>query len=169
MWQNIPPIHTFHLKEPQIRSVLEERISALQPRCVCSTMPRVVLCTMQGVCMQRPGSGLLCPVWDVQPRISAVVVTTVWLCHLEDGLSCKLWVWWLFFSPWQLVGFVGAKISRARSRTISLTGFGLDCWHHSEAMSDEAAELDGACCTFPWGCCCQATCGRWPWLQRGPL
>lgn len=40
---------------------------------------------------------------------------------------------------------VGAKISRVSSRMVNLTGFGLNCWHHSDVMSDdEDAVLDGA-------------------------
>lgn len=42
----------------------------------------------------------------------------------------------LLFSP-------RSEVSRAGSRTVKLTGFGLSCWHGSDAMSDEAAVLDG--------------------------
>lgn len=88
--------------------------------------------------MQGLRSRLAYLVWDVQPRVSAVIVTPAWSCPLEGGLSCKLRIWVFLFFPLAACGLrrvVRAKISKARSRMRSLTGFGLSCWHCSEALA----------------------------------
>lgn len=41
-----------------------------------------------GGCVQGLGSRLARPVGNVQPHISAVVVTPVWISPLESGLNC---------------------------------------------------------------------------------
>lgn len=64
---------------------------------------------------------------------STALLTPAW--PLEDGLS-QLRGCALLFSP-------RSEVSRAGSRTVNLTGFGLSCWHGSDTMSDEAAVLDG--------------------------
>lgn len=113
-------------------------------------MPRTTLSRMLGSACRGWGADLRVQFWDVQPRISAVTVTPVWICPLEGGLSCKLGFrgcFFFFFFSVAACGLgrvVGTKISRARSEAVSLTGFGLNCWHRSEAMGDEAAVLDGA-------------------------
>lgn len=55
---------------------------------------------------------------------------------LEGRWSFTLRVWGLHFSSWQLGKVVRVKISRVSSKMVNLTGFGLNCWHRSEVMSD---------------------------------
>lgn len=86
--------------------------------------------------------------WDAASNLHSHSYTGVDL-SLGRWIKLKAWglgVTFFFFSvaACGLGRVVGTKISRARTKAMSLTGFGLNCWHRSEGMGDEAAVPDGA-------------------------
>ena len=77
-----------------------------------------------------------------------------WVKLQAQGLG----VAFFFLAACGLGRVVGAKISRARCRMVSLTGFGLSCWPCSEVMKLQFWMVPDRFTSFPsaWGCSCQA-------------